>query len=143
MWFGQMNTDGANAAIRNTCNHSPEWDKLDFKLLETHAIVSERWSLTKIAQSRDLDAYVMLLCLECTEVNIARCATQKTRCVEAEKQSLRNVRKFARATHCTSSFALNPSVKYLSGQIQAPHRKLSNNRGKSPARACSEYATVA
>jgi hypothetical protein len=63
MWFGQMNTDGANAATRNTCNHSPEWDKHDFKLLETHAIVSERWSLTKFAQSRDLDAYVMLLCV--------------------------------------------------------------------------------
>jgi hypothetical protein len=60
MWFGQMNTDGANAATRNTCNHSPEWDKHDFKLLETHAIVSERWSLTKFAQSIDLDAYVML-----------------------------------------------------------------------------------
>lgn len=55
-----MNTDGANAAIRNTCNHSPEWDKHGFKLLETHVHASERWSLTKFAQSRDLDAYVML-----------------------------------------------------------------------------------
>jgi hypothetical protein len=62
MWFGQMNTDGANAATRLTCNHSPEWDKHVLKLLdETHATACERWSLTKFAQSRDLDAYVMLL----------------------------------------------------------------------------------
>jgi hypothetical protein len=30
MWFGQMNTHGANATKRTTCNHSLDWDKRVF-----------------------------------------------------------------------------------------------------------------